>query len=46
MCNGPLVLLGVLGHLRWFRCRNCGMDQCKKVKKTKAKRKENDDEQK
>jgi hypothetical protein len=26
MCKGPGVLLGVLGLLRWFRCRDCGMD--------------------
>lgn len=27
MCMGPLVWLGRLGDLAWFRCRNCGMDQ-------------------
>lgn len=26
-CGGPLVGLGALGDLHWFRCRNCGMDQ-------------------
>lgn len=25
MCGGPGVLLGVLGLLKHFRCRNCGM---------------------
>lgn len=23
-CGGPLVLLGVLGHLTHLRCRDCG----------------------
>jgi len=26
VCNGPGVLLGALGSLVHFRCRNCGMD--------------------
>jgi rubredoxin len=25
LCAGDGVPLGTLGHLRWFRCRNCGM---------------------
>lgn len=25
LCHGPLVLLGVLGRLYWFRCQNCGV---------------------
>ena len=25
LCHGPLNFLGVLGHLAWFVCRNCGM---------------------
>ena len=25
LCGGPLMLLGVLGKLAHFRCRNCGM---------------------
>jgi hypothetical protein len=24
-CAGDGVPLGILGHLRWFRCRDCGM---------------------
>ena len=27
ICGGPLVLLGELFKLAWFRCRDCGMDQ-------------------
>lgn len=26
ICNGILVLLGRLGWLTYFRCRDCGMD--------------------
>lgn len=26
-CKGPLVPIGQLGHLDWFRCRWCGLDQ-------------------
>ena len=25
-CGGPGMLLGVLGTVTWFRCRNCGID--------------------
>ena len=25
-CSGPGVELGTLGRLRWYRCRNCGME--------------------
>jgi hypothetical protein len=25
LCGGWLMLLGVLGSLRHYRCRNCGM---------------------
>jgi len=24
MCNGPAIVLGSLGRLTHFRCRNCG----------------------
>jgi DNA-directed RNA polymerase subunit RPC12/RpoP len=24
ICKGPLVLLGKLGNLKHYRCRNCG----------------------
>lgn len=34
-CGGPGFLLGVLGRLRWFRCRNCGIDFNRKIKKAK-----------
>jgi len=27
-CYGELFFLGQLGNLHWFRCRNCGADQC------------------
>lgn len=26
VCDGPLMLLGSLGKLDWFRCRDCGME--------------------
>jgi hypothetical protein len=26
VCSGVLVLLGRLGCLLWYRCRNCGME--------------------
>jgi tRNA(Ile2) C34 agmatinyltransferase TiaS len=26
LCGGQLELLGYLGNLAWFRCRNCGME--------------------
>ena len=34
-CRGPLMFLGQLGILRWFRCRDCGMDQSQKTKTRK-----------
>jgi hypothetical protein len=27
ICDGILEILGGLGKLVWFRCRDCGMDQ-------------------
>jgi len=35
LCGGEGMLLGVLGLLRWFRCRNCGMDFNKRIKPRK-----------
>lgn len=32
MCKGPRMFLGQLGLMRWFRCRNCGMDFSKRTK--------------
>lgn len=29
MCDGPLMLLGVLGSLAHFRCQNCGWQESK-----------------
>lgn len=26
LCDGDGWLLGILGKLRWFRCRQCGVD--------------------
>lgn len=26
LCGGLLYLLGVLGKLKWYRCRHCGME--------------------
>jgi hypothetical protein len=31
LCGGPLVPLGTLGNLEHSRCRNCGMDQSRRV---------------
>ena len=28
MCGGVLSFLGNLGQKRWFRCRDCGYEQC------------------
>jgi hypothetical protein len=29
ICDGnDLTFLGTLGHLDWYRCRACGMDNC------------------
>ena len=28
LCGGSLAFLGQLGRLLWFRCINCGLDQC------------------
>ena len=25
-CGGPGVELGALGKLKWYRCRNCGIE--------------------
>lgn len=36
MCGGQGGLLGVLGYLKWFRCIQCGMQFCRKVKSRKA----------
>lgn len=30
-CHGEGGLLGVLGCLRWFRCRACGIDFSQRV---------------
>ncbi len=26
-CSGSLAILGQLGHLVWFRCIDCGLEQ-------------------
>jgi hypothetical protein len=31
ICDGPLMLLGVLGNRKHMRCRNCGMDFSKEI---------------
>ena len=25
-CSGPGIVLGSLGYIEWFRCRDCGME--------------------
>jgi hypothetical protein len=37
LCGGDLEYLGALGHLRWFRCRACGMQFSRKVRTRKAR---------
>lgn len=32
ICGGDLILMGGLGNLKWFSCRNCGMQFSKKIK--------------
>jgi len=31
LCSGSLTVLGTLGNRIHLRCRNCGMDQSRKV---------------
>jgi hypothetical protein len=31
LCSGSLVVLGTLGNRLHFRCRNCGIEQSRKV---------------
>jgi len=33
-CGGEMMLLGVLGSLSHFRCRNCGMDASCEVERS------------
>ena len=32
LCGGLLELLGQLGCLKWFRCRDCGMECSRQVR--------------
>jgi transposase-like protein len=32
ICEGPGIVLGVLGTLKHFSCRNCGMQFSKRMK--------------
>jgi hypothetical protein len=32
-CSGPGVMLGVLGYLRWFSCRDCGLEFSRKIRR-------------
>ena len=27
VCGGPVILMGIMGTLAYYRCRNCGMEQ-------------------
>jgi hypothetical protein len=38
LCGGLLCLLGQLGLLAWFRCRDCGM-QFSKTRKPRCRKK-------
>jgi hypothetical protein len=31
-CSGPLLLLGALGRIVWYRCQDCGLDQWRKAR--------------
>jgi len=35
-CIAPRVLLGILGYLKWFTCRDCGMQFSRTVRKKQA----------
>lgn len=39
MCDGKLMLLGQLGERVHFRCKNCGMDISRPMKRTEFKSK-------
>lgn len=32
-CGGPLGLLGILGRMKHYLCRNCGMAYTKEMKR-------------
>ena len=36
-CGGELILLGYLGCLAHYRCRDCGLDQSRKMKGKKKR---------
>jgi len=38
MCNGPGIMLGILGMLRWFTCRDCGWEFRRKVRRRDRKK--------
>lgn len=37
VCGGERSELGVLGRLRWFRCRACGWEWSKRIRRCVAK---------
>lgn len=37
LCGGTLILLGQLGRLAWYRCRACGMEFSRELKREKAR---------
>jgi transposase-like protein len=39
MCYGEAGVLGVLGYLRHYLCRNCGMQFSRKIKRRKKREK-------
>lgn len=36
MCGNVAYLLGVLGNTRWYRCRDCGWQQCSRPRRKGA----------
>lgn len=40
VCGGPMILIGVLGSRRWYRCRDCGIDDHEEVEENENNAKE------
>lgn len=38
LCTGPCYQLGSLGQLKWFVCRNCGMQFSRKARAKKVRK--------
>lgn len=38
VCGGPIGILGVLGSMIHYQCRNCGINFCRRSKKNTDKK--------